>query len=108
MALLVVAGAVMVTQSNSGGFDSKAWQAQRGKHERDNPRAGMVVPLTRDHLRAGMRRAEVKALLGEPDQRRGQSDVYELGVSPVGVDEEYFVVEYDSDGKVTQFRVSRG
>jgi hypothetical protein len=49
----------------------------------------------------------VQRLLGEPDRRRELSDIYELGVSPYGIDFEYFVIDYDSAGKVTQLRISR-
>lgn len=88
-------------------FDRALWHAQRGSTAFDNPRTGQVAALERDHLRAGMARAEVIALLGEPEVRNARSDRYALGVSPVGVDVEEYVVEYDADDRVTGFRVRR-
>jgi len=92
----------------SDGFNSTLWKAQHGKHERHNPRGKMIVSLEKNHLRPGMMRAEVHALLGEPDQKRGTSDVYNLGASPVGVDFEYYVLEYDSAERLSKFWLTRG
>lgn len=107
--LVVLAGLLGLAglASRTGGFNAELWQAQRGASARDNPRAGMVVDLQRVHLRAGMSRAEVQRLLGEPDQQQEFSDVYELGVSPVGIDYEYFIVDYDASGAMTQSRIAR-
>jgi hypothetical protein len=98
-----------VTQNiSSGNFDSKIWKEQYKKHETKNPRGWMVVDLKEHHLREGMTHAEVRLLLGEPDQKRGTSDVYNLGISPVGVDFEYFVLEYDNGGLLAKFYTQRG
>ncbi|XXF76260.1 hypothetical protein P2318_24820 [Myxococcaceae bacterium GXIMD 01537] len=107
LALVVTLGVYLVSTSQTGAFDAEQWKAQRGGVESNNPRLGMVAELKRKHLREGMTREEVQRLLGEPDQRRGTSEVYELGQSPVGVSYEYFVIDYDGAGKVTQVRISR-
>lgn len=88
-------------------FDRALWHAQRGSTAFDNPRTGQVAALERDHLRPGMARAEVVALLGEPEVRNATGDRYALGVSPVGVDVEEYVVEYDADDRVVRYRVRR-
>lgn len=108
LALLAAVGTYLVVASRAGGFDAELWQAQRGSNERRNPRAGMVGDLLREHLRVGMSRAEVLRLLGEPDYRDRLSDVYELGVSPVGVDDEYLVVDYDDTGRVKHLSIRQG
>ncbi len=107
VALLVGLVTFLVVTSRRDAFDAELWQAQRGKDERHNPRGGMVVDLLQTHLRVGMSRTEVRRLLGEPDQRHGSSDVYELGVSPYGIDFEYLLIDYDSAGQVTQLGISR-
>ena len=96
----------MTQMTNSGAFDSKIWKEQRGKNERKNPRIEMVIELGKRHLRKGMTRAEVHALLGEPDQKHGTSDVYELGASPVGVDFEYYILDYENE-LLSNFRITR-
>jgi outer membrane protein assembly factor BamE (lipoprotein component of BamABCDE complex) len=108
LALLTALGVYLVATSQTGAFDSEQWKAHRGSTARNNPRMGMVVELQRKHLRPGMSRDEVQRLLGEPDDRQGDNEVYELGASPIGVSYEYFIVDYDSAGKVTQLRISRG
>lgn len=88
-------------------FDAELWRAQRGSSALDNPRVGLVVVLERDHMRPGMSRAEVIGLLGEPDRRQPHSDHYRLGASPVGVDYETYVVEYDEQDRVRSFGIRR-
>ncbi|WP_164017042.1 outer membrane protein assembly factor BamE [Pyxidicoccus trucidator] len=105
--LLAGLGVYLVSTSQAGAFDSELWKAQRGTGADKNPRVGMVVELKKKHLREGMTREDVQKLLGEPDQRRGTSEVYELGMSPVGVSYEYLVIDYDGQGKVMRFRVTR-
>lgn len=88
-------------------FDAALWQAQRGSDALDNPRVGQVVALERHHLRAGMPRTQVIELLGEPDRSRPGMDAYKLGASPVGVDFETYVVEYDAQEQMTRFGIRR-
>ena len=108
LALLAGLGVYLVATAQKGAFDAEQWKALRGSTARNNPRVGMVVELQEKHLRQGMSREEVQKLLGEPDQRRDTSEVYELGASPFGPSYEYFVIDYDGAGKVTQFHVTRG
>jgi hypothetical protein len=93
--------------TNSGNFNSQLWIAQYGKNERNNPRSGMVVALERNVLQKGMRRLEVRAILGKPEQIRHNIDVYDLGASPFGVDYEQYFIEYDKEDKVVKFFIQR-
>lgn len=90
--------ACTMQQTQTGGFDSDAWKSQRGVAALDNRRGAMVASLE-GVVREGMPRADVLAALGEPDTRDAGSgvDVYELGVSGVGVDEEYYEIRYQDD-----------
>ncbi len=87
------------TMQQTPAFDSQAWQSQRGADPQQN-RRGTMVEAVEGVVRAGMTRAEVVALLGEPDSADPGTDIYELGVSPVGIDEEYYEVGYE-DGRVS-------
>lgn len=99
---------VMSTTVSTGNFDSALWRAQYKKHQRDNPRIGMVPALEREVLHKGMSREVVREVLGRPEQVRENADLYDLGVSPFGVDYEQYVIEYDQENKVVQFFISRG
>ncbi|MBD9369246.1 hypothetical protein [Xanthomonas sp. XNM01] len=79
-------------------FDSATWKAQRDAPAQENKRGTMVTALEQA-VHAGMPRAEVITLLGEPDSRDADIDTYELGVSPLGVDEEVYEITY-RDGVV--------
>ena len=88
-------------------FDSSTWKSQRGAAAQNNQRGQMVGTLDKV-VRAGMARAEVIELLGEPDSSNIDTgvDTYELGVSDYGIDEEYFEIRYQ-DGKVASHRWAR-
>lgn len=88
-------------------FDPAAWRAERGNPARDNPRAGMVPLLTRaDLLKPGTRRAEVVALLGEPEQAFNNMDRYALGMASYGIDQEAFQIVYQN-GRLSSFGLIR-
>ncbi len=91
----------------SGSFDSAKWKAERGNTSHKNPRIGMVSGVE-GLLRVGMTREEVVALPGEPDDKKPEKFTYDLGASPVAVDFEYFVLEFDGAGKLTKFRTEQG
>src|SRR5262245_55284330 len=104
--LVLGAGGYMAT-TVAGGFDSNRWKELRNSAARENPRAGMIGDL-KERLRPGMTREEVVALLGEPETKEGARFVYAIGTSAFGVDYEYFVVEFDADGKLTRHMITRG
>ena len=99
---------VMSTTVSTGNFDSALWKAQYKKYQRDNPRIGMVPDLEREVLHKRMSREVVREILGRPEQVRENADLYDLGVSPFGVDYEQYVIEYDQENKVVNFFISRG
>jgi outer membrane protein assembly factor BamE (lipoprotein component of BamABCDE complex) len=88
-------------------FDAETWKAQRGAAA-DQNRRGTMVEALEQAVRVGMRRNEVIALLGEPDasDAQTQTDTYELGVSPLGIDEEYYQIAY-RDGMVASLEWRR-
>jgi hypothetical protein len=88
-------------------FDSVTWKAQRGASAQTNQRGTMVESL-QNAIRTGMLREELIELLGEPDSSNAQTnvDIYELGVSPVGIDEEYYEIRYEN-GMVISHRWAR-
>lgn len=92
---------------HSNAFDSDLWKSQRGVQGTDNRRGGMV-PEVRTALRMGMERTQVHALLGPPDsgEEDGSIDVYMLGRSPYGIDDEYYEVRY-ADGRVVAHQFGR-
>ena len=106
-ALLVPFLMAACTMQQTAGFDPDAWKSQRGAAPLDNGRGAMVKGV-QAAVAEGMARDEVVVLLGEPDSRDPATgtDIYELGVSAVGVDEEYFEVRY-RDGRVASRRWAR-
>lgn len=99
--------ACTMQQTQTDGFDSGAWKSQRGAAVLENRRGAMVASLE-DVVREGMTRTDVLAVLGEPDSSDTHHgiDVYELGVSGVGVDEEYYEIRYQDD-RLTSHRWMR-
>lgn len=91
----------------SSSFDAALWRAQNGSQSADNPRAGQIEALEKHHLRKGMARAQVHELLGEPDLKTRDSDRYFLGVAPMGIDPEEYVITYDASDRVSSFKVVR-
>jgi len=84
------------------GFDATDWKAQHDEDfDGDNPRAGMVGELQRDHLVEGLPRDEVHDLLGPPESVLGDTDLYELGRSATGVDYEQLAIVYEHDRLTT-------
>lgn len=108
--LLIVAsflGFIMgCSDMSESDFDAAIWQSQKGSLERDNPRAGMIAALEKYHIRVGMKREQVRDLLGEPDKTLDHADIYDIGASPVGVDLETYRITY-SEGMVYEFQVVR-
>jgi hypothetical protein len=89
------------------GFDAGVWKAQGDdEFDGDNPRAGMVGELQREHLIAGTPRERVRDLLGPPESVGGDTDLYELGRSATGVDYEQLAVVYE-DGRVARTLLRR-
>lgn len=98
----------MDTDISTSGFDDVLWRDQYQKFNHDNPRSGMISDLEQEVLRKGMSQETVREILGPPEQTEGNMDLYDLGASPVGVDYEQYVIEYDDDQKVVRFFIRRG
>jgi hypothetical protein len=67
--LLVLLGIVVACAGCVGqqGFDRTEWIAARNKCTDDNPRRAMVGDLIDNHLKSGLRRRDVRGLLGKPE-----------------------------------------
>lgn len=66
LAASAAAGGQM-TVATSVAFDSSAWKAEAGNRKAKNSRGGMVADVEKS-LRPGMRRQDVEAMLGKPDE----------------------------------------
>ena len=64
----------------------------------------MVKSLETDHLKVGMDRTDVIALLGEGDYRRSPSGLAYC-LQPSAIDYYYFEVIFDRNEKVAKFQV---
>lgn len=93
--------------THSNDFDSAKWKAQRTADPKNNERPYMLAAVEKA-IHIGMPRDDVTRLLGEPDSFDAATStaVYELGVSKVGVDEEFYEIRY-ADGKVAAQRWGR-
>lgn len=60
----------------------------------------MLRDLRANHLKIGMARAEVEALLGEADKTRNGHYLYRLGMGKYSVDYSYLGFVYDDEGKL--------
>lgn len=83
-------------------FDREVWLAEAGLPGPDNPRGQMYEDLLEKHLKKGMTKAEVLALLGKPDATsRSRLFSYELGMwSGMRIDTDTLDVEFDGTDKV--------
>ncbi len=82
-------------------FDAELWRTA-DTNEQDNPRCLMQRDLEQNHLKLGMTKAEVAALLGELEERE-QTTSYYLGFcSPFGVDAVALGLEFGSDDKLSR------
>jgi hypothetical protein len=93
-------GGYMATTAR--GFNSDKWKAQRHSGPLDNSRSGMLDELEK-LLHVGMTLNEVLALLGEPDSKRDRVFTYNLGMYLYVMDNEYFNIEFDADGKLMRY-----
>jgi hypothetical protein len=96
-------------------FDSRGWIAagEPGPGP-GSVRQRMVDDLLGSHLRVGMTREEVVALIGPPDDTpyfRDYDMVYYLALerpekSFLGIDREWLVIKLDGAGRVTEARLA--
>jgi hypothetical protein len=82
-------------------FDANLWRTANTSKQ-NNPRCLMQRDLKQNHLKLGMTKAEVTALLGEP-RDDDQTTSYYLGFcNPFGVDAVALGLEFDSQDKLTR------
>lgn len=108
LCIMLVELLLVFATHKSKNFDAELWRAQWNTDKRDNPRINMIVELEREVLKKGMHRELVREILGSPERIQGNSDLYDLGVSPYGIDYEQLVIQYDQQNKVVNFFTLRG
>lgn len=98
---------VACAMADNSKFNSTVWKEQRGVELRENKRLAMLDDLEHK-LHPGMNREEVLALLGPPDSRDAMKsvDIYEVGISSVGIDGEVYRIVYQN-GKLVSNQWSR-
>ena len=104
--LLMLRSAMLQMDPFSGRrFNPQDWAAHRNDESPDNPRAHMVADLFKNHLRTGMSRNEVQALLGEPEEKTDAGEwLYILGMwSGFRIDYDLLHIQFDADHDVTSF-----
>lgn len=108
-ALMIGAGLMGTTTiAAAADFDRAAWATGRGDDSGRNPRGSLVGALrSSGAVNPGTPRAQVRALLGEPENVDGAREMYSLGTG-YGASLEYFSVEYDAEGRVARASVRRG
>src|SRR5687767_1815960 len=91
-------------------FDPVVWRENPNPFGIDNRRSRMLGDLMRNHLRVGMRREQVRTLLGPPDaqsevDRENNIDSYNLGhIGPMGIDPSILQLKYDPAGVLVGMR----
>ena len=92
-------------------FDSATWKANPSEFSHDSIRLRMVDDFLSTYCPVQKSRAEIIALLGEPDQTNYFCDydmVYHLGVerSAIAIDSEWLVFRLNSANIVTEARLA--
>lgn len=111
--VLIVAGLPALYYWNVHRFDQAIWLASRTLEpdSLDYPRSRMVSDLLWRHLRLGMRKDQVRALLGEPDGESSDSqmrtiDKYWIGYYGwLAIDPSFLRLTYDSSGKLIEIDI---
>jgi outer membrane protein assembly factor BamE (lipoprotein component of BamABCDE complex) len=107
-----MAAGVLAFRPTSRRFSSPSWMAARfvsKPSNAENPRALMVDDLLKNHLKVGMTKEEVLAMLGTPDQHGERSFWYNIGSYHrrrflPGTDQ--LVVGFDESDKVKVARIA--
>ena len=89
-------------------FDRAAWAKGAGNHDGENPRAALVASAQAAGVRPGAPRAEIRALLGEPDSTGPEADIWYLGRGGYSVDYRVLRVDYDRAGIATGVKERAG
>lgn len=91
-------------------FDETNWKSLIDNDAKDSScyRGGMAHDIKTNVLRVGLTHAEVEKLLGQPDQIKAESEMYEyvLGMcSGLRIDYDTLDVHFDSGGRLTKVQV---
>ena len=103
---------VVAVPSNRRAFSQELWKEARdtsSPSNTENPRASMVDDLLKNHLKVGMTKEQVLALLGPPEQDRQESLWYHIGSyrrRRILSGSDQLVVGFDKEGLVTIARVA--
>ena len=92
---------------NDRKFNATEWKEFHESHDYDNPRGTMAYHLRDKVLTKGMKRNEVKAILGEPDYSEGRNVLkYNLGMwSGFRIDYDSFDIYFDTTEKLTHIEI---
>ncbi len=97
---------------DSMAFDSPTWKASPSEFSHDSVRLRMVDDFLKSHHPVGKSRAEIVALLGEPDNTpyfHNYDMVYHLGQerNSLPIDSEWLVLRLNSANIVIEARLAR-
>ena len=95
----------MVAACDTGNFDKATWIGDSTGEQRRQ----MLDDVLAQHVRVGMARTEIHALLGAPDYVKERRETYRLGKSDWDIDEEleYLAIVYSTDGNAETVDISR-
>jgi hypothetical protein len=102
---IVVVGIALASDEPAGvncaefRFDATAWQATDRRSQGDG--------LDRCRVLIGKTRAEVRAMLGAPDDRDANGIAYDIGPDPLGIDDMYLDVRF-TGGTVSDTSIYQG
>jgi outer membrane protein assembly factor BamE (lipoprotein component of BamABCDE complex) len=101
---IIILYPVFENRFDDGTFDRELWHTYHQSMDRDNPRGNMADDLRENHLRQGMKKDEVIALLGEPDfDEQTHVFKYTLGMwSGTRIDYDSLDIEFDLSGRLVK------
>lgn len=86
-------------------FDQRAWTAVPVANDNNCERGAMVDSLLRKHVRIGMEKSKLVALLGKPDHDHGGKASYYLGYCQTFTDEDTLDFYFDRQGALTKHEI---
>lgn len=89
-------------------FDSEKWKNWEETEMEWSLRWDMMNSLRNNHDLKSMNKQEIADLLGQPETETNNEFYYYLGYAKRGIDTGRLTIKFDTNGKVTDFKVSRG
>lgn len=105
LVLLFVLASVTACKDRSA-FDTDVWKADADCPDGSDRRSLMTNDLEQAHLRLGMTKEDVFALLGEPEIREDATFIYCLGRGLIDFDSYY--IGFDAENRIKSFRQVQG